>query len=252
MASWLMAVDRVGRHTGSWCYIQGSTRNHGNEGKTNNLGWMLYSVYAVLSVCCTRCMLYSVYAVLGVCCTRCMLYSVYAVLGVCCTLGMLYSVYAVLRVCCTQCILYSMYAVLGVCCSQCILYSMYVVLGVCCTQCQLLIMAWRDREGWLNFVFCDDDRVVNEEERWWIKMGMMWRIRADRRIQRYDFPDWVGKISNRCNDTPDRNIYLPYRGWYIDSHMKFSKSQFLMVICPISSDLSPSRHQIYRHLRTRS
>ena len=28
----------------------GSTRNHENEWKTNNLGWMLYSVYAVLSV----------------------------------------------------------------------------------------------------------------------------------------------------------------------------------------------------------
>jgi len=34
---------------------------------------MLYSVYAVLGVCCTRCMLYSVYAVLGGCCTRCIL-----------------------------------------------------------------------------------------------------------------------------------------------------------------------------------
>jgi len=63
-----MAVDRVGRHAGSCSYIQGSTRNHENELKTNNLGWMLYSVYAVLGVCCTRCML-----VLGVCCTRCQL-----------------------------------------------------------------------------------------------------------------------------------------------------------------------------------
>jgi hypothetical protein len=26
-------------------------------------------------------------------------------------------------------------------------------------------MAWRDREGWLNFVFCDDGRVVDEKER---------------------------------------------------------------------------------------
>jgi len=50
MESWLMAVDRVGRHASSWSYIQGSTCNHENEGKTNNLGWMLYSVYAVLSV----------------------------------------------------------------------------------------------------------------------------------------------------------------------------------------------------------
>jgi len=38
---------------------------------------MLYSVYAVLGVCCTRCMLYSVYAVLGVRCTRWMLHSVF-------------------------------------------------------------------------------------------------------------------------------------------------------------------------------
>jgi len=48
MESWLMAVDHVGRHPGSWSYIQGSTRNHENEWKTNNLGCMLYSVYAVL------------------------------------------------------------------------------------------------------------------------------------------------------------------------------------------------------------
>jgi len=61
-----MAVDRVGRHARSWRDIQGLTCNSENEGKTNNLGWMLYSVYAVLGVCCTRCMLYSVYAVLGV------------------------------------------------------------------------------------------------------------------------------------------------------------------------------------------
>jgi hypothetical protein len=51
---------------------------------------MLYSVYAVLGVCCTRSLLYLVYAVLGGYCTRCMLYSVYAVLGVCCTRCMLY------------------------------------------------------------------------------------------------------------------------------------------------------------------
>jgi hypothetical protein len=49
---------------------------------TDNLGCLLFLVYAALGVCCTRCMLYSVYAVLGVCCTRCMLYSVHVVLGV--------------------------------------------------------------------------------------------------------------------------------------------------------------------------
>jgi len=46
-----MAVDRVWMQAGSGSYTQGSTRNHENEGKTNNLEWMLYSVYAVLSVC---------------------------------------------------------------------------------------------------------------------------------------------------------------------------------------------------------
>ena len=50
MQCWLMAVDRIGRYTGSWSYIQGSTCNHENEGKTNNLVWMLYSMYAVLGI----------------------------------------------------------------------------------------------------------------------------------------------------------------------------------------------------------
>jgi len=37
MDSWLMVVNRVGRHTRSRSYIQGSTHNHENDGKTNNL-----------------------------------------------------------------------------------------------------------------------------------------------------------------------------------------------------------------------
>jgi hypothetical protein len=45
-----MAVDRVGRYAISSSYMQGSICNQGNKGKTNNLGWMLYSVYAVLGV----------------------------------------------------------------------------------------------------------------------------------------------------------------------------------------------------------
>jgi len=53
-----VAVDLVGRHTGS--YIQGSTRDRENEGMTDNLRCILYSVCAVLIVRCTRCMLYSV------------------------------------------------------------------------------------------------------------------------------------------------------------------------------------------------
>jgi len=44
MESWLMSVDHVGRYAGSCSHIQGSTRNHENEGKLNNHRWMLYSV----------------------------------------------------------------------------------------------------------------------------------------------------------------------------------------------------------------
>jgi len=77
---------------------------------------------------------------------------------------MLYSVYALLGVCCTRCMLYSVYALLGVCCTRCMLNSVYAVLSLCCTQCQLMIMTWRDREGLLDCVFCDESRVVDEKE----------------------------------------------------------------------------------------
>jgi len=40
----------VGRYARSWSYIQRSTRHHENEGTTDNLRCMLYSVYAALSV----------------------------------------------------------------------------------------------------------------------------------------------------------------------------------------------------------
>jgi len=61
----------IRRHARSSSYMQRSTCNHENEGKTDNLGWMLYWVYAVLGVCCTWCMLYLVYTSHGVCCTQC-------------------------------------------------------------------------------------------------------------------------------------------------------------------------------------
>jgi len=83
-------------------------------------------------------------------------------------------------------------------------------------------------------------------------MTTMWRIRADMRNQGYDLGDRVWKTSYRGDYWPDRDSYLPYRGWSIDSHTKFSTSQFLMMISPISSDLSLSCAQLYHHLRTLS
>jgi len=177
MESWLMAVDRVGRHAGSWSYIQGSTRNHQNEGKTNNLGWMLYSVYAVLSVCCTRCMLCSVYA----------------------------------------------------------------VLSVCYTWCKLMIMTWRDREGWLNFVFCDDSRVVDEKERdggWRSERcggyERIWEIRGTTCLIWLGWPR-IGVITRRIGSSTCR-----IRNGKLTRTQNSPKFQFLMMISPISTHLSLS------------
>jgi len=134
MESWLMAVDHVGRHAGSWSYIQRWTCNDENEGKTHNLWWMLYSVYAVLSACYTH--------------------------------------------------------------------------------CQLMIMTWRDREGWLNFVFRNDSRVVDEKERYggwsWERCG---GLRGGMRKQGYNLPDSVWMTSDWCNYMPEQDPYLLYRGW---------------------------------------
>jgi len=58
--SWVGAVNLVGRQAGSRRDNQGSTRDGENTGITENLGCMMYLVYAVLGVCCTRCVLYSV------------------------------------------------------------------------------------------------------------------------------------------------------------------------------------------------
>jgi len=61
-----------------------------------------------------------------------------------------------------QCVVYT---VCRECSTQSMLNSVYTVLGVCCTRCQLMIMTWRDWEGWLNFVFLGDSRVADETER---------------------------------------------------------------------------------------
>jgi len=34
-------------------------------------------------------------------------------------------------------------------------------------------MAWKDRVGWLNFVFCNDGRVEDEKERRGMKIGTL-------------------------------------------------------------------------------
>jgi hypothetical protein len=55
-----------------------------------------------------------------------------------------------------------------------------------------------------------------------MKMGTMWRIQVDMRNLGYDLPDVIGKTTYQCNYLVDRDTYLLDRGWYIDSHTKFS------------------------------
>ena len=134
-----------------------------------------------------------------------------------------------------------------------ILYSVYVVLGVCCTWCERMIMGWRYRERWLIILFCDDGRVVDEKGRdgkwrWeqcggyeWICefRGATWLIGLQRprigliscQIGTGTFHIGDDKLTRTCNS------------------LKF---HIIMMIGPISSDLSLSCRQFYHHLRTRS
>jgi len=103
---------------------------------------------------------------------------------------MLYSVYV-----------YSVYA-----CTRCMLYGVFAVLGVCFTRCQLMIMTWWDREGWLDFVFCDDGRVMDEKERdggwqeWCGVYQQIWEIR--------DMPCLIG-LGRPCIGESRRRIGTP-------------------------------------------
>jgi hypothetical protein len=188
MESWLMEVDRIGRHNGILCYIQGLTRNHENDWNTINLAWMLYWVYAVLGESCPRCMLYSDYAVLGV-------------------------------------------------------YS---------TWCQLMIMMWRYREGWTNFVFCDDGRVVDEEERdggWkWVRCGgyeWIWDIKATTCV----IGLWRPRMSQITRQIRAHTCHIGDGKLTCTQHSL--KSQFLIIISPISFHLSIACPPLYHYLKTR-
>jgi len=156
---------------------------------------------AILSVSCTRCMQYLVYAVLSVWSSQCMQYSVYAVLGVCSTQFMQYS-----------CMQDSVYAVLGVCSTRCMQYSVYAVLGVCFTRWQLLIIAWRDREWWLNFIFIDNSRVEDENERNGKRWGKSlwetgtWRMPC---ASQFTIPNTAGRSRNPACNYTDTRFFLP-------------------------------------------
>ena len=100
-------------------------------------------------------------------------------------------------------------------------------------------MAWRDREGWLIFVFCDDGWDGDEKERdvgWrWERCGgyeQIWEMKGTTCQIGLGRPR-IGVITRRiatrtcrigdCKLTRTRNSL---------------NSQFLMMICPISSTIT--------------
>jgi len=115
----------------------------------------------------------------------------------------------------------------------------YAVLGVCCTRCQLMIMPWRDREGWLNFVFCDDGWDVDEKERYggwrWEQCGgykRIWLIRGTTYLIGLGRPR-VGVITRRIGT---RTCHIG--DGELTRTRNSLKSQFLMMICPVSSTIT--------------
>jgi hypothetical protein len=138
--------------------------------------------------------------------------------------------------------------ILGEYCTRCMLYLMYA-----CSQCQLMIMGWRDRDGWHNFVFCDDGWVVDMREtdggwkwEWCERYERIWEIRGTTCLigfQRYCIrvsTCWIRTSSCHIGDG------------ILTCTQNSLTSHFLMIISPISSDLSLSRPELYHHLRTQS
>jgi len=127
------------------------------------------------------------------------------------------------------------------------------VLGVCCTRWQFMIMPRRDRQGWLNLVFCDDGWVVDEKER---DAGWRWEwCGGHEQIQESRGRTcliglvilWIGVITRRI-----RTCTCRIGDGKLTCTPNSLQSQFLIMISPMSSDLCLSRPQLYHYLRTRS
>jgi len=131
-------------------------------------------------------------------------------------------------------------------------YSLYVVHGVYFTWCLLTIMAWRDREGWANLVFCDDRTVVDKKERdggWREQYGKykcICEILGTTCLIGWGGPPIVvftrpiGTLSCRIGDGQ------------LTRKQNSLKCQVLTMISLVPSHLSFSCPQFYHHLRTRS
>jgi len=114
-------------------------------------------------------------------------------------------------------------------------------------------MTWRDREGWINLVICDNGRVVDEKERdggwWWDQSGGYEGIREIRGttfligFRRPSIGDITPRIGTHTYCIGDGKLTRPQNSL---------KSQYLTLISPIPYHISLSCPQLYHHLRTQS
>ena len=158
---------------------------------------------------------------------------------------------SILGWCSTRCMQYSVNTVLGVCCSRCMQYSVYAVLGVCCTRCQLLIMAWRDREEWHNFVFLGDGRVEDEKERDERRWATHHEELGWKRLScesQFTIPNKAGTSSDlACNNTDMRSFQPHQASRTPDFSYSLLSSKSFSSSSPISLFLIH-----YHHRRTQS
>jgi len=138
--------------------------------------------------------------------------------------------------------------ILGVSCTHCILHLAYAALGVNSWW-------WHGEIEWDYLTFCssNDGRVVDEKERdggWrWERYGgyeWTWEIRGTTCLIEFRRPR-IGVITCRIKTRTCR-----IRDGILTRTQNSLKSQFLMMISPIFSDLSLSCAQLYHHLKTRS
>jgi len=138
--------------------------------------------------------------------------------------------------------------ILGVCCTRCMLHSAYSALGVDSWW-------WHGEIERDDFTLCscNDGRVVDEKERdggwrweWCGGYERTWGICGTTCVIGFRRPR-IGVITRRIGTCS----CCIWNGKLTRTRNSL-KSQFLMMISPISFDLSLSCAQHYHHLRTRS
>jgi len=134
-------------------------------------------------------------------------------------------------------------------------YLVYAALGVCCTWSQIMIMAWRDREGWCYYVFLGDGRVEDNKERddrSWGKSfwetgpweHFMWNWIYHPRYSRYE--SWSGGPNHRYEDFKTQSNTL-YHRYHISTHVIYLVHIFIPYLSLSSTTLALFQNKTFSH-----